>query len=129
MSEFLDGMTSGKDPAEEAPVAPAVVPVEAIREAVTPMIKQIVVELLQAAMADEGPSDAPPSGTQLDMMFEDAGREGSGDPIADATLRRVHEINERQAQKDLEARQNGAVPEMYDPNAPDGKPWTAPGVA
>lgn len=132
MSEFLEGLAGGKDaPEKEEAASPAVIPLDVVREAVAPTIRQIVLEMLQQAMAEEGPppEQATPSGEQLDLIFRDAGRDGPVDPIAEATLRRVHDINERQARKDEEARAQGGVPETYDPNDPgSGKPWTAPDV-
>lgn len=124
VADFLEGMSGGKDSETEAvapAAAPTVIPVDTVREAVTPMIRQIVIEMLQQAMNGEE-ADLPPSGQQLDMMFNEA-RGGAADPIAEMTLRRVHEAEELTRRREREAAQGGAVPETYDPNSPEGKPW------
>ena len=124
VGEFLEGLAGGKDPAEAEAIAPApvVVPVEMVRQAVSDFLKPMV----EAAAAE---TDAPPSGEQLDMMFDDA-RPASRDDIADMTIRRVEEIRAREAERERMARFGEAVPEAYDPNDPaSAKPWMAARMA
>lgn len=125
VGEFLEGLSGGKDTETEAvapAAAPTVIPVDTVREAVTPMIRQIVIEMLQQAMAGTDDEDPAPSGAQLDLMFNDA-RGVPVDPLAEATVRRVADIRAAQEQKDREAAMGSEVPPMFDPNVPGDKPW------
>lgn len=132
VAEFLEGFTGEEGSTGNAEaVQPTVVPVEAIREAVVPVVQQMVGEIIQKAMeAEDGQEEPAPSPQQLDMMFRDAGRAGDGrDEIAEMTLRRVHDIQEAEAKREAAARNGGAVPESYDPNDPGSmKPWQTPTV-
>lgn len=121
LSEFLDGFTEGSTGNSQA--TPAVVPVEQLKA----VVLEVLPSMLEAMAAEQEPAADPArEAQQLSMMFQDAG-EGGGDPIAEATLRRVHEAQERAAREQREARNGAAVPEMYDPNDPGStKPWTAP---
>lgn len=117
VAEFLEGFAGESDePAVEAvatPVAPIVVPVEMVREAVAAFLQP----LLDA-------DDATPSGEQLDFMFDEArAKRPPQDDIAEMTLRRVAEIQEREALRQAAERNGAAVPPTFDANAPGEKPW------
>jgi hypothetical protein len=123
VAEFLEGLAGGKDTAEEAAPsqpAPIVVPVEMVRQAVAEFLKPMV----DAAAAEE----PAPTGQQLDMMFDDA-RPPDPSDIADLAMRRAAQMQADAEAREQAARNNGAVPETYDPNSPGEKKWMAAQVS
>lgn len=121
VGEFLEGLAGQPEVTEGRTETPIVVPEDMVRKAVADFLAPMVE---QAAQEEPGPS-----GEQLDMMFDEA-RAQPHDPLAEATLRRVTEIREREAERERAAAMGERVPPAYDPNMPDsGMPWMAPNSA
>lgn len=118
VAEFLEGFAGGEEtPEVAAPVTPIVVQEDMVRRAVAEFL---------APMVDAAADETPPSGQQLDMMFDDA-RQDPAD-IADLAVRRAQQMQAEAEERDQAARNNGAVPQTYDPNDPGGKPWMSAAV-
>lgn len=117
VAEFLEGFLETNSTPEEpvaAAVAPMVIPTDAVRAAVADFLGPLL-------------QDETPSAKDLDLFTSRIEDESTpvGD-IAEQTLRRVHEVREREAEA-RERERNGHMPEGYhDPNLPSSTGWASP---
>lgn len=119
VADFLEGFLGDAGPATTAAAGPAVIPMDSIRAAV----REVIQPLIDAE--DVAQTVNAPTADDLNLYTETMGQPQPADPIAEATLRRVTELHEREAQR-ARAEQMG-VPDVYDPNDPEsGKSWMAP---
>lgn len=114
VADFLGGFLDERIVDESAGVAPmpAVIPMDAIRQAVREVIEPLIA-------ADEA---APPA-DELDNMFADANP--AADPMGEAIRQRVADIHAREDERQR-ADLADEPPAYFDANSPNGKPWMAP---